>query len=73
MTAIVFPGAIGVKENVVGFADGFPSLRVFPKPFGKGLFEQFLLALGDGGFLFVQHRRLAAIGVILIIENADIL
>ena len=73
MAAIIFSGAIGVEQDVIGLAQGFPSRRVFPDPFCKGFFEQLLLTLGDGSFFLVQDRDFLPLSIILIIKNTNIL
>ena len=73
MAAIILTGAVAVEQNIIGLADSFTSVRVFPDPLGKSVFNEFLLALGDGGFLFVEDSGFPAIGIVHIIKNTDIL
>ena len=73
VAAIILAGAVAVEQDIVGLTDGFASIRVFPDPFGKGVFNEFLLALGDGGFLLVEDSGFPAIGIVHIIKNTDIL
>ena len=72
MTAIILTGTVRIEQDIVGFADSFTSVWVFPDPLGKSLFNEFLLALGDGGFLLVEDSGFPAIGIVHIIKNADI-
>ena len=37
------------------------------------MFDELLLGLGNGSFLFIEHRRLMAIGVLYIVEDPHIL
>ena len=73
MTAIILAGAVAVEQNIIGLTDGFAPVRIFPDPLSKSVFNEFLLALGDGGFLFVEDSGFPAIGIVHIIKNADIL
>ena len=73
VTAIILAGAVAVEQNIIGFADGFTPVRVFPNPLGKSVFNEFLLALGDGRFFLVQDGNSPAFRVFFIIKNADIL
>ena len=73
MTAIILTGTIAVEQDIVGLTDGFAPVRVFPDPLGKSVFNEFLLALGDGGFFLVEDSGFPAIGIVHIIKNADIL
>ena len=72
VAAIIFTGSVAVEQNVVRLADLLPPLRVFPDPLGKRLLQQLLLALCDGGLLFVEHCHAPPISIILIVENADV-
>ena len=72
MTAIILTGTVAVEQDIVGLADGFAPVRVFPNPLGKGFFNELLLALGDGRFLLVEDSGFPAIGIVHIIKNADI-
>ena len=73
MTAIVLTGTDGVELLVVQPAKALSAVGVFPYPVLERLLDQFLLALCDGGFLFVQHRGFLAAGIIDIIEDPHIL
>ena len=73
MTAIVLTGPNRVEGFIIELAKPLPALRVFPDPIGKGLFNQLLLGLSNGGFLFIEYRRLAAIGILHIVEDPHIL
>ena len=72
MTAIILTGTVAVEQNVIGLADGLAPVRVFPDPLSKSVFNEFLLALGDGGFLLVEDSGFSAIDIVHIIKNADI-
>ena len=72
MTAIILTGTVRIEQDIVGFADSLAPVRVFPDPLGKGILDQLLLALGDGGFLLVEDSGFPAIGIVHIIKNADI-
>ena len=72
MTAIILTGTVAVEQDIVGLTDSLAPVWVFPDPFGKGVFNEFLLALGDGGFLLVEDSGFPAIGIVHIIKNADI-
>ena len=72
MAAIILTGAVAVEQNIIGLADSFTSVRVFPDPLGKSVFNEFLLTLGDSGFLLVEDSGFPAIGIVHIIKNADI-
>ena len=72
MAAVILTGTVAVEQDIVGLTDGFAPVRVFPDPLGKGIFDQFLLALGDGGFLLVENSVFPAIGIVHIIEDAYI-
>ena len=72
MTAIVLTGAVAVEQNIIGLADGFAPVRIFPEPFLEGFFQKFLLALGDGRLFLVQDGNSPAFRVFFIIKNADI-
>ena len=73
MTAIILTGTVAVEQNIIGLTDSLAPVRVFPDPLGKGILDQLLLALGDGGFLLVEDSGFPAIVIVHIIENADIL
>ena len=73
VTSVILTGTVGVEQDVIGFADGFPALRVLPDPLRKGFLDKLLLALGDGRLLFVEDGDPPPIRVILIIKNTDIL
>ena len=73
VTAIVLTGPNRVEGFIVELAQPLPALRVFPDPIGKGLFDQLLLRLSDGGFFFVEHRYLVSIGILHIVEDPHIL
>ena len=72
MTAVILTGTVAVEQNIIGLTDGFASVRVFPDPFGKSVFNEFLLALRDGRFLLVEDSGFPTIGIVHIIKNADI-
>ena len=48
-------------------------MGIFPYPVLERLLDHLLLALCDGGFLFVQHRSLFAVVIIDIIKDSHIL
>ena len=73
VTAIVLTGTDGVELLVVQPAKALSAVGVFPYPVLERLLDQFLLALCDGGFLFVQHRGFLAAGIIDIIEDPHVL
>ena len=73
MTAIILTGSVAVEQNIIGLTDGFAPVRVFPDPFGKSVFNEFLLALGDGRLFLVQNGNSAPFLIVLVIKNADIL
>ena len=73
VAAVVFTGSVAVEQNVVRLADLLPPFRVFPYPLRKRLLQQLLLALCNGGLLFVEHRHTPSVQVVLVIENTDIL
>ena len=73
MVAIILTGAVRIEQDIVGFADSLAPVRVFPDPLSKSVFNEFLLALGDGGFLLVQNGNSAPFLIVLVIKNADIL
>ena len=72
VTAVVLTGTNRVEGFVIEFAQPLSALRVFPNPICKGLFDELLLGLGDGGFLFIEHRRLVAFGILYIVEDPHI-
>ena len=72
VTAIIFTGPVAVEQNIVRLADLLPPLRIFPDPLGKRLLQKLLLALCDGGLLFVEHCHAPPISIILIVKNADV-
>ena len=72
MTAIILTGTVAVEQNIIGLTDSLAPVRVFPDPLGKGILDQLLLALCDGGFLLVEDSGFPAIGIVHIIENTDI-
>ena len=73
VAAVVLTGSVGIKQDIVGLADGLAPVGVFPDPLGKGILDQLLLALSDGGFLLVEDSGFPAIGIVHIIKNTDIL
>ena len=73
MTAIILTGTVAVEQNIIGLADSFTSVRVFPDPLGKSVFNEFLLTLGDGRLFLVQNGNSAPFLIVLVIKNADIL
>ena len=73
MAAIILTGAVAVEQNIIGLADSFTSVRVFPDPLGKSVFNEFLLTLGDGRLFLVQNGNSAPFLIVLVIKNADIL
>ena len=73
MTAIILTGAVAVEQNIIGLTDGFAPVRVFPDPLSKSVFNEFLLALGDGRLFLVQNGNSAPFLIVLVIKNADIL
>ena len=73
MAAIILAGAVAVEQNIIGLADSFTSVRVFPDPLGKSVFNEFLLTLGDGRLFLVQNGNSAPFLIVLVIKNADIL
>ena len=72
VTAVIFSGADGVELLIVELGQPFTTGRIVPDPVCKGLFDQFLLALGDGGFLLVQNRNSLAGFIFQIIEDTNI-
>ena len=72
MAAVILTGTVTIELNIIGLADSLAPVRVFPDPLGKGILDQLLLALGDGGFLLVEDSGFPAIGIVHIIKNADI-
>ena len=73
MTAIILTGTIAVEQNIIGLADSLAPVRVFPDPLSKSVFNEFLLALGDGRLFLVQNGNSAPFLIVLVIKNADIL
>ena len=73
MAAIILAGAVAVEQNIIGLADSFTSVRVFPDPLSKSVFNEFLLTLGDGRLFLVQNGNSAPFLIVLVIKNADIL
>ena len=73
MTAVIFTGAQGVELLVVQSAKPIPAVGILPDPVLEGLLDHLLLALGDGGFLLVQHRGFLSTLIEYIIEDAHIL
>ena len=69
MTAIVFAGTVGIEQDVVGFADGFAPVGIFPKPLPKGLLQQLLLALGNGSLFLIKNW----LSIFIIVKNAYVL
>ena len=72
MTAIILTGAVAVEQDIIGLTDGFAPVRVFPDPLSKSVFNEFLLALGDGRLFLVQNGNSAPFLIVLVIKNADI-
>lgn len=72
MLSIVFAGPDGVEYLIVDGAQPLPAVDVFPYPFGKLLLDQFLPVLGDGGFLFVEHRLFVAVLILDIVEHPHV-
>ena len=70
MTAIILAGAVAVEQNIIGLTDGFAPVRIFPDPLSKSVFNEFLLALGDGGFLFVEDSGFPIVLLIMCIAAA---
>ena len=73
MAAIILAGAVAVEQNIIGLADSFAPVRVFPDPLSKSVFNEFLLTLGDGRLFLVQNGNSAPFLIVLVIKNADIL
>ena len=73
MTAIILTGTVGIEQDIIGLTDGFAPVRVFPDPLSKSVFNEFLLALGDGRLFLVQNGNSAPFLIVLVIKNADIL
>ena len=73
MTAIILTGTVAVEQNIIGLTDGFAPVRIFPDPLSKSVFNEFLLALGDGRLSLVQNGNSAPFLIVLVIKNADIL
>ena len=73
MTAIILTGTVAVEQNIIGLTDGFAPVRVFPDPLSKSVFNELLLALGDGRLFLVQNGNSAPFLIVLVIKNADIL
>ena len=73
VTAIVLSGTDGIELLVIKLTQALSAVWVFPDPVLERLLDHFLLALCDGGFLFVQHRCFLAAGIIDIIEDPHIL
>ena len=73
VTAIILTGTVRIEQDIIGLTDGLAPVGVFPDPLGKGILDQLLLALGDGGFLLVEDSGFPAIGIVHIIKNTDIL
>ena len=73
MTAVILAGAVAVEQNIIGLTDSLAPVRVFPDPLGKSVFNEFLLALGDGRLFLVQNGNSAPFLIVLVIKNADIL
>ena len=72
VAAVIFSGADGVELFVVELSQPFTAGRVVPDPVCKGLLDQFLLALGNGGFLLVQNRNSFSGFIFQIIEDTNI-
>ena len=43
VTAVILTGAVGVEQDVIGFADGFTALRVLPDPLCEGFLDKLSL------------------------------
>lgn len=72
MTAVILTGPNGIKGFVVDSTQPFPSINVFPDPFGEFLLDQLLPILGNGSFLFVENRLFVAVFVLHIIKHTHI-
>jgi len=73
MAAIILAGAVAVEQNIIGLADSFTSVRVFPDPLSKSVFNEFLLTLRDSSLFLIQNGNSAPFFIVLVIKNADIL
>ena len=73
VAAVVLTGSVGIKQDIVGLADGFTPVRVFPNPFSKCFFDKLLLALRDSRLFLIQNGNSAPFFIVLVIKNADIL
>ena len=60
MAAVKLAGSGGIEQLVVARHQRFPSGRVTPNPFCKGVLNSLLLLLGKGGFFLVQHALFLA-------------
>lgn len=68
MAAIILAGAVAVEQNIIGLADSFAPVRVFPDPLSKSVFNEFLLTLGDGRLFLVQNGNSAPFLIVLVIK-----
>ena len=68
---IVLPGPDAVELLVVELAQPVPAVLVFPNPVLERLFDELLLALGDGRLLLVEHGDPIAMLVLDVIKDTD--
>ena len=71
MAPVRFPGANRVELLVVELAQPVPAVLVFPNPVLERLFDELLLALGDGCLLLVEHGDLVAVLIFNVIKHTD--
>ena len=67
MASVILAGTDGIELFIVELAEPFPAIGVFPDPVCKCLFDQLLLALGDGRFLCSERDAVA----MLVLHNRN--
>ena len=72
VASIVLTGTQAVEFLIVKDAKPFSAFRVRPNPILKALLDQLLLCLCNRRFLLVQDGFLFALGILYIVEDADI-
>ena len=71
MAPVIFPGPDAVEFLIVEPRQPVPAVLVFPDPILKRLFDELLLALGDGRLLLVEHGDPVAMLVLDVIKDTD--
>ncbi|MPN41095.1 hypothetical protein SDC9_188636 [bioreactor metagenome] len=72
MAAVILTDTVRIEFIIIQTAELFTAVRIIPYPILKSSFNQFLFALCNGCFFFVQNRCALSVFIFHIVKDTDI-